>query len=62
MLNSTGWEVIDWAGCRLFSDVAPDVLDADAYTTLLALERAAGTREPYRSISRLVHFSARRSP
>jgi S-adenosylmethionine-dependent methyltransferase len=61
MLLRTGWEVIEWAGCRLFSDVAPDVLDADAYVALLDLERAAGTREPYRSISRLVHLIARRS-
>jgi S-adenosylmethionine-dependent methyltransferase len=61
MLDDAGWTATDWAGVRLFSDGAPDDLDAGAYEALLDLEREAGTREPYRRFSRLVHFIARRS-
>lgn len=59
MLGAASWLVKDWAGVRLFSDAAADDLDADAYRALFDLERAAGTLEPYRSVSRLVHFVAR---
>jgi SAM-dependent methyltransferase len=52
MMGGAGWTTTDWAGVRLFSDGAPDDLDADAYAyeTLVDLERAAGTREPYRRL------------
>lgn len=59
MLDAAGWRVEAWAGIRLFSDIAPDDLDADAYRALLDLERAAGTLDPYRMIVRLVHLLAR---
>lgn len=59
ILRGAGWSPDDWVGIRLFSDHAPDDLSADAYASLLELERAAGAIDPYRQISRLVHFVAR---
>jgi SAM-dependent methyltransferase len=57
-LAESGWHVDSWVGVRLFSDLAPDGLEPEAYASLLALERAAGAREPYRSVARLVHLRA----
>ena len=62
MLRETRWSVEDWAGVRLFSDLAPDDLETDAYPALLELERAAGAINPYRKVSRLVHVIARATP
>lgn len=59
MLEAAGWRVEAWAGIRLFSDIAPDNLDAAAYKALLELERAAGILDPYRRVARLVHLLAR---
>ncbi len=59
MLDDAGWQPQDWVGIRLFSDHAPADLDADAYAALLDLERAAAAIDPYRQVSRLVHFVAR---
>jgi len=61
MLDDAGWTAEDWVGIRLFSDHAPDSLDADAYAALLNLERAAGAMDPYRQVSRLVHALAHAS-
>jgi hypothetical protein len=58
LLADAGWRLDSWVGIRLFSDLAPDVLSAQAYEDLLILERAAGEREPYRSAARLIHLSA----
>jgi ubiquinone/menaquinone biosynthesis C-methylase UbiE len=58
LLSASDWRVDSWAGIRLFSDLAPDVLNDDDYGRLLTLERTAGEREPYRSASRLIHISA----
>lgn len=57
-LDEAGWDVSSWAGIRLFSDTARDDLSEPAFRALLELEREAGTREPYRSVARLVHFAA----
>jgi S-adenosylmethionine-dependent methyltransferase len=57
-LAAAGWRVDSWAGIRFFSDLAPDDLDDAAFAALLDLERAAGRREPYRSVARLVHIGA----
>jgi ubiquinone/menaquinone biosynthesis C-methylase UbiE len=57
-LAATGWRVDSWAGIRFFSDLASDDLGEDALAALLDLERAAGRREPYRSVARLAHISA----
>ena len=62
MLAASGWQMEDWVGIRLFSDHAPDDLDPDAYRSLLELERAAGSVDPYRQVARLVHFVARATP
>lgn len=59
MMDDAGWSPDDWVGIRLFSDHAPDDLSADAYASLLDLERAAGVIDPYRQLARLVHFVAR---
>lgn len=58
LLSDAGWRLDSWVGIRLFSDVAPDALDDEAFDQLLTLERSAGLREPYRSASRLIHLSA----
>jgi SAM-dependent methyltransferase len=58
LLTAAGWRLDSWAGIRLFSDVAPDVLSDADYDRLLTLEREAGRREPYRSAARLIHLSA----
>jgi ubiquinone/menaquinone biosynthesis C-methylase UbiE len=58
LLEQTGWRLDSWVGIRLFSDLAPDDLDPGVYEQLLALEREAGRREPYRSAARLVHLNA----
>jgi len=58
MLRETGWTVVESAGVRLFSDLAPDDLSDDELESLLSLEREAGTIESYRRVSRLVHIWA----
>jgi SAM-dependent methyltransferase len=58
MLRETGWRIVDDAGVRLFSDLAPDVLSDDEFEALLSLERHAGGVESYRRVSRLVHMWA----
>jgi S-adenosylmethionine-dependent methyltransferase len=58
LLSAAGWRLDSWAGIRFFSDLAPDTLGDAEYDQLLALERAAGEREPYRSAARLIHLSA----
>ncbi len=59
MLHDAGWVSDDWVGIRLLSDHARDDLTTDEYASLLERERAAGAIDPYRQISRLVHFVAR---
>jgi S-adenosylmethionine-dependent methyltransferase len=59
MLAATGWLVEGWSGVRLFSDVAPEHLEANSFDLLMDLERAAGTMDPYRRIARLIHVIAR---
>jgi len=58
MLEASDWRPLDWAGVRLFSDGAPDALSDDAFAKLVELERAAGLREPYRRVARLIHVRA----
>lgn len=58
MLTAADWQLEEWSGIRLFSDFVPDDLGPEEYAALLALERSAGTRDPYRQVARLVHFIA----
>jgi len=58
MLAETGWRAESWIGVRFFSDGAAEDLEPEAFAALLALERDAGRRDPYRSVARLVHISA----
>jgi hypothetical protein len=58
LLSTAGWRLDSWVGIRFFSDLAPDTLSDTEYDQLLALERAAGERDPYRSAARLIHLSA----
>jgi 2-polyprenyl-3-methyl-5-hydroxy-6-metoxy-1,4-benzoquinol methylase len=58
LLTETGWRLDSMAGIRLFSDLAPDDLADASFEELVSLEREAGRREPYRSVSRLVHLGA----
>jgi 2-polyprenyl-3-methyl-5-hydroxy-6-metoxy-1,4-benzoquinol methylase len=62
MLGAAGWRPLDWAGIRLFSDDAPEDLADGAFAELLALEREAGQRDPYRRVSRLIHLRAEAAP
>lgn len=57
LLAASGWHLDSWVGIRLFSDLADDDLPPDRFEELLRLEREAGTREPYRSVARLIHLS-----
>jgi SAM-dependent methyltransferase len=59
LLEQTDWGLFEWAGVRLFSDIASDDLSQDQFDALLDLEREAGHRESYRRVSRLVHLLAR---
>jgi SAM-dependent methyltransferase len=58
MLADTGWRADSWGGVRLFSDGAAEDLAPDAFEELLALERDAGSRDPYRAMSRLLQICA----
>jgi SAM-dependent methyltransferase len=58
LLSAAGWRLDSWVGIRFFSDLSPDTLSGAEYDQLLALERAAGERDPYRSAARLIHLSA----
>jgi S-adenosylmethionine-dependent methyltransferase len=58
LLATSGWRFDSWVGVRLFSDAADGALTPDAFEALLALEREAGRRDPYRSLSRLIHVAA----
>jgi SAM-dependent methyltransferase len=58
LLAAGGWSLDSYVGIRLFSDVAEDELSPDRYEQLLRLEREAGRRDPYRSMSRLLHAIA----
>ncbi|HEX9236679.1 MAG TPA: methyltransferase domain-containing protein [Actinomycetota bacterium] len=61
LLLAAGWRSEDWIGVRLFSDMVL-TLDEDRYADLLALDRVAGSREPYRRLARLIHLLARPLP
>jgi SAM-dependent methyltransferase len=58
LLASTGWSFDSWVGIRLFSDLAPDDVTPERLELLADLEREAGLRDPYRSVSRLIHIAA----
>ncbi|CAN5214773.1 hypothetical protein BH20ACT24_BH20ACT24_16920 [soil metagenome] len=58
LLVSTGWRPRDWAGIRLFSDGVRDDIDEASFASVLRLDRAVATREPYRRVARLVHLLA----
>ena len=58
MLTETDWRAESWVGVRLFSDGAAEDLTPEAFGALLALDREAGHRDPYREVSRLVHMHA----
>lgn len=59
-LAEAGCQRVAWYGVRVFSDA----LSADAEVDLdavLAAERIAATRDPYRALGRLLHVVARRT-
>lgn len=58
LLVSTGWQPRDWAGIRLFSDGVRDDVDEASFASVLRLDRAIATREPYRRFARLLHLLA----
>src|SRR6266542_1921822 len=56
---ATGWLPTGWAGIRVFSDGAPEVVDPATFETLRELDREAAVREPDRRFGRLLHVMAR---
>ena len=57
MLAPLGWERQAWFGVRVFTDhLDRPAPDPDDLPDLLAAEREAGRREPYRSVAALLHL------
>ena len=55
----SGWLPTSWAGIRVYSDGVLEPLDAQAFDTVMTLERAAAVRDPHRRLGRLLHVLAR---
>ncbi len=57
VLGPLGWQRSRWFGVRVFTDHVDQPAPAAAdLTDLLAAEREAGRREPYRSVAALLHL------
>jgi hypothetical protein len=62
-LRPLGWQRSSWFGVRVFTDHRDEPApQAAELAGLLAAERAAGCREPYRSVAALLHLIYARSP
>ncbi|MDQ3760143.1 MAG: methyltransferase domain-containing protein [Actinomycetota bacterium] len=57
ILQPLGWRRDRWSGVRVFTDHRDDTASAtDALADLLAAEREAGSRDPYRQVAALLHL------
>lgn len=62
ILTLWGWQPGDWYGVRVFTDDRDDITpDSGQLQQLLALEREAGRRDPYRHVADLLHLSYQRN-
>ena len=56
-LGPLGWQRSDWFGVRVFTDHRDEPAPQGAELAgLLAAEREAGGRDPYRSVAALLHL------
>ena len=63
MLEERGVEVVRWYGVRVFTDHLGDLAPGPDLPEVLAAEwEAAGRRDPYRGVARLVHVLGRKKP
>jgi len=60
VLRAEGAEPVAWYGIRTFTDHLGDQPPGDDLDQVVAAEWAAGTRDPYRQVARLVHLIHRR--
>lgn len=58
LLAAESVRVVSWYGIRVFTDHLFDEA-ADDLSTVLAAEEAAGSRDPYRAVARLLHVVGR---
>ncbi|MGO8884915.1 MAG: class I SAM-dependent methyltransferase [Streptosporangiaceae bacterium] len=57
VMEPLGWQRTAWFGVRVFTDHRDEPAPgADQLAPLLAAERAAGGRDPYRSVAALLHL------
>lgn len=57
LLSTGGWQRYDWYGVRVFTDHRDeDAPSPDQLAPLLAAEREAGRRDPYRQVAALLHL------
>lgn len=55
LISRAGFDLKTWYGIRIFTDHLKDAPLTDDFPTVLAVEREAGERDPYRSVARLIH-------
>ncbi|MGH3740156.1 MAG: SAM-dependent methyltransferase, partial [Micromonosporaceae bacterium] len=63
LLTAAGLRVEQVHGVRVVADLTPSTLldtEPGAYDALLAFEREASTRSPYRDVATQIHLLARR--
>lgn len=58
-LTSSGAELLDWYGVRLFTDHWEDQMPPDDFSQLLEAEYLAGQSDPYRQLAALTHVIAK---
>jgi S-adenosylmethionine-dependent methyltransferase len=57
ILNPLGWETREWYGVRVFNDHRDEPAPSrDRLDAVLAAEREAGRRDPYRHVAALLHL------
>jgi SAM-dependent methyltransferase len=57
VLTPLGWQPREWYGVRVFNDHRDETgLSGERLHTVLAAEREAGRRDPYRSVAALLHL------
>lgn len=59
-LDGAGCDLETWYGIRVFTDHLGDAPPDEDMADILAAEAAAGERDPYRGVARLIHVVARR--
>jgi len=60
-LAPLGWRRVAWFGVRVFTDHLDSQAPAAGLPEMLAAEREAGSRDPYRSVAALLHLVYQRA-